>query len=248
MIPRRPRRRPSTATVPPTATFPPTITPTLSPTVAPPSDTPLPTNTPGPFDHSIRAGDDCIAIVYQYGHVDLGVLEEFYNLNNMNGGCNLPGAGTVVLVPRPTASPLPPELVNAPPTAVPFNNQAAIFQPGEICVEEGDTLTSLALKANTSLRRVCELNPLPDGLDCRGCDFSESDVGSCPNPPVLSLGQCFVIPGATFTPTATQPPTGDETATPTPTHRAPAVVFPQNGGYRQWGSPLTMGIDWFAPT
>jgi hypothetical protein len=217
---------------PPTATFPPTLTPTASGTPEPPTLTPSATFTPGPYEHTVRAGDDCIAIVYQYGHVDLDVLQEFYQLNNMGNNCLLPGPGAVVRVPRPTPKPGEEGVVQVgevpegpifPPNAQP------IFAQATYCVVQDDTLTSIALKNDTSLRKVCELNPLPNGLDCRGCDFSQSDVGYCPNPPLLSVGQCFIVPGPTPTASGTPLPTGNETATPTPTHRAPDVVYPQNG-------------------
>jgi hypothetical protein len=101
------------------------------------------------------------------------------------------------------------------------------------------------------VRQVCEFNPLPDGLDCRGCDFSQSDVGSCPNPPVLSVGQVLNVPAPTATPSPTSPPTGDETVTPTPTHRAPELVYPSGGVTMrgrvrlQWVSVGLLGPDEF---
>jgi hypothetical protein len=110
----------------------------------------------------------------------------------------------------------------------PISNQIFLAR-GTYEVVEDDTITSVALKNNTSVRQICEFNPLPDGLDCRGCDFTESDVGFCPNPPVLSVGQMLNVPAPTATPSPTSPPTGDETATPTPTHRAPELVYPSGG-------------------
>ncbi len=212
------------------STFPPTLTPSSTPTPAPPSETPTATPTPGPFEHSIQTGEDCISIIYQYGHQDLDALQVFYQLNNFSG-CSLPGPGNVVLVPRPTAIAIVVD-PNAPPSPT-YN--PAIGDPsqyvaiGQYCVVESDTLTSIALKNDTTLRRICEMNPLPNGLDCSGCDFSQSDVGFCPRPPVVGVGQCLNVPGSTPTPTATASPSGNETATPTPTHRAPSVVGPQNG-------------------
>jgi len=229
-----PSTTPTTNLTPPSPTFPPTVTPPATATPAPPTPTPGPTNTPGPYEHRVRTGDDCIGIVYQYGHLDLDVLQSFYDINpNLRGGCNLPPEGATVLVPRPTTqsggvvtSDILPTLDS---TVIPYPEQG-IFVPGEFCVElEDETLTSIALKNDTSPRRICELNPLPDGLDCRGCDFSQTDVGFCPNPPLIVIGQCYTIPGATPTPTNTPPPSGDETATPTPTLRAPNLVYPSPG-------------------
>lgn len=212
------------------ATFPATLTPSYTPSPAPPSETPTATHTPGPFEHTIRQGEDCISIVYQYGHVELDVLQAFYQLNGF-AGCSLPGPGNVVLVPRPTAIVVVID-PNAPPTATydpRIGDPGQYIAVGQYCVIEEDTLTSIALKNDTTLRRICEMNPLPNGLDCSGCDFSQSDVGFCPRPPVISIGQCLNVPGSTPTPTATASPSGDETPTATPTHRAPSLVSPQDG-------------------
>jgi len=240
-----PEPSPTVLLVTPSPTFPPTLTPTVSATPAPPTDTPGPTNTPGPYEHQVRTGDDCIGILYQYGHVDLDALQVLYDLNQL-GGCTLPSVGGMILVPRPTAADSGEPIVTEPLATSPFS--ASDYEAyGEYCVTEGDTLTSIALKANTSLRRICELNPLPDGLDCRGCDFSLSDVGSCPNPPLIGVGDCFTVPAATPQPSATLPPSGDETPTPTPTHRAPLVVYPPNGAVvrgslrLQWASVGLLG-------
>jgi hypothetical protein len=105
----------------------------------------------------------------------------------------------------------------------------AFWSPATICAVEGDTLTSLALKAGTTNKEMCELNPPPNGINCSGCDFSQSDVGSCPRPPVIGEGQCLIIVGPTPTLMPTPTPSGSETPTPTPTLRAPEVVNPRNG-------------------
>lgn len=251
-----PTTSPTANLTPPSPTFPPTPTETLIPTDRPPTITPFPTDTPGPYEHVIQQGDDCISIVYQYGHLSLDVLQEFYRLNNFqNNQCALPGAGGRVFVPRPTSAPI----TNQGDPNVPIEASATHFEVGvdpqsyvaysEYCVGEDDTLTSIALKNNMTNQKLCELNPLPDGIDCNGCDFSQSDVGFCPRPPLLNLGQCLRVIGPTPFPTATQPPTGLETPTPTPTHRAPNVVYPVpnstvNGIIRlQWTSVGLLQAD-----
>jgi hypothetical protein len=234
-----PSPSPTVITGPASPTFPPTLTPSLTASPEPPTNTPAPTNTPGPYEHSIRPGDDCIAIVYQYGHVSLDVLNEFYRLNNMNGQCFLPSAGSRVLVPRPTFDPNNPGSIQAVAAAgTPIG--PAILAIATYCAVPDDTLTSIALKNSTSNRKICELNPLPDGLDCRGCDFSQSDVGSCPNPPLLREGQCVNVPAPTPFPTSTATPNGQETLTPTPTHRPPMGVYPLDGSRVQ--GPV--GLQW----
>ena len=95
-------------------------------------------------------------------------------------------------------------------------------------VEEGDTLSSIAIITDSSLRQLCELNQGPDGLDCRGCTF-ESPYCCCPNPPVLSTGQEIRVPAPTPTPTYTPTASGSETPTPTPTHPAPQPIAPAQG-------------------
>jgi hypothetical protein len=221
---------PGGPTVAASATFPPTITPTTTFTPAPPSDTPGPTATPGPFEHVVAEGEDCFTIMFQYG-VSAAGLTEFYDLNNMAGSCIL-SLGDTVLVPRPTPIPVEIDPNSTPITITPPSDPGAFGSftaYTEYGVQDGDTLTSIALKNNTTLRRICQLNPLPDGMDCSGCDFSQSDVGFCPNPPLIGPSDCFIVPGPTPLPTGTLPPTGEETATPTPTHRAPGVVYPVDG-------------------
>jgi hypothetical protein len=222
---------PTVNLTPPSPTFPATATATLIPTDAPPTATPLPTDTPGPYVHTIRSNEDCISIIRDYGHVDLDALQVFYQLNEIVGGrCLLPPEGQTVFVPRPTLSlgdvPTDVTLTPSPTFFLPQVAPEAFFNTSTYCVVEEDTLTSVALKNNTSNRVICELNPLPDGINCTGCDFSVSDVGSCPNPPLLSVGQCLFVPAATPTPLPTLPPSGSETPTPTPTHRAPTQVYP----------------------
>jgi hypothetical protein len=99
-------------------------------------------------------------------------------------------------------------------------------------VQEGDTLMSIALSHDTSMRQICELNQGTgaNNIDCRGCTWESANC-CCPSnvAPVLSVGQQLNVPAPTPTPTLTPTFTGSETPTPTPTHLAPEPVYPING-------------------
>lgn len=210
----------------PSATFPPSLTPSTTWTPQPPTSTPSDTPEPGPFEHQVGENQDCITILSIYGHLDVSQLDDFYALNNLSG-CNI-SVGQTVLVPRPVIPDIAPPPADGEPRATSMFAGTPFFALGQYCAEEEDTLTSIALKNNTNPRRVCEMNPLPDGLDCRGCDFSVSNV-YCPDPPIIQVSQCVNVPAATPTATNTLPPRGDETITPTPTLIAPTLISPRNG-------------------
>ena len=231
-----PTLTPGGATRTPSPTVPPTITPTETAPPPPPTDPPPPTETPGPIEHVIQPGDDCIGIAYQYGHrvFNQGVLDIMVRLNNFPS-CNLlPGPGTTILVPRPTFTPTPVGLdltqtvvaTSAPPMITLAAPVSVAVQP--YIVRDGDTLSSIAIMNDSSLRQLCELNPLPDGIDCGGCRW-ESAHCCCPSPPLLSVGETINVPAPTPTPTLTATFTGSETPTLTPTHRAPEGILPADG-------------------
>ncbi|MBN1679914.1 MAG: LysM peptidoglycan-binding domain-containing protein [Anaerolineae bacterium] len=232
-----PTQTPGGPTLTASPTLPPTITPTETPPPALPTATALPTETPGPYEHQIQPGDTCVSIAYQYGHVDLDVIALIRNLNSLREPCVLPGQGTV-LIPRPTATPteVGADLTqtaiatSAPPQATLNVGQNFAIQTYQ--VQEGDTLSSVAIVNDTSLRMICELNQVPDknpnGIDCRGCVWETSNC-CCPNPPVLSVNQELFVPGPTPTPTLTPTPSGDEPPTATPTHPVPQPIYPPAG-------------------
>ncbi|MBN1565630.1 MAG: LysM peptidoglycan-binding domain-containing protein, partial [Anaerolineae bacterium] len=208
--------------------------PSDTPPPPPPSATPTATSTPGPYEHVIRAGDTCIGIVYEYGHLDLAVIGVMEDLNNMRDCGSLPGPGNVILVPRPTATPTPFGMdltqtviaTNAPPMIT--LEAGASFSVQKYTVQADDTLSSVAILHDSSLRQICELNPLPDGLNCGGCEW-QSENCCCPNPPLLSQGQEINVPAPPPTATPTPTLTGSETPTATPTHDAPWPVYPAAG-------------------
>ena len=107
---------PDTNTPTATSTPPPTVTLSAVPTTPapeslvqpsntplPPTSTPLPTSTPGPFQHELQEGETLGYIVQLYGHRSFDVIPEVVSINEeILNADTLPGAGTTILVPRPT--------------------------------------------------------------------------------------------------------------------------------------------------
>lgn len=212
----------------PSPTFPPVATqPPLASTQIP--DTPLPpTPTPAPFEVVVQSGQTCMELALRY-RVSVDAIRE---LNGLDSRCILQ-INQRLMIPHPTATPTPYGL-DATQTAIyealpPNMRQVTPFAIGTYCPVKDDTLTSISLKNDTTNQRICELNDGPGGLDCRGCDFSQSVVGYCPNPPQISLNQCYKVPAPTPTMTYTPTFTGMETTTPTPTYLPPQAIYPQNG-------------------
>ena len=233
----------ATVTPPPTATASATppelalITPASTPTPVTPSATPTITNTPGPFEHVIQPNDQLIAIVQQYGHYDLAVLDAVVTLNpSVTNADRLPPPGSVILIPRPTALPTPPggELTATvvalnPPSATP-----ALLTMIHT-VEEGQTVIGIALQYNTTMAILAELNPQ---LYWFNCDFTVASGGeNCS--PQLSIGDELTVPMPTPTPTLSPTPSGSETPTLTPTPGPVGLLWPASGAIIQ-GGPLTL--------
>lgn len=228
-----------TSTATPTATPPEIreITPASTPTPVTPSATPTITNTPGPFEHVIEANDQLIAVVQEYGHYDLAVLDVIVAMNaNVTNADRLPPPGSVVLIPRPTGSPTPPGgeltatiVAQNPPSATP-----ALLTMVHV-VEEGQTIIGIALQYNTTMAILAELNPQVYWF---GCDFAVASGGeNCS--PQLSIGDELVVPMATPTPTLSPTPSGSETPTLTPTPGPVRLLWPGAGSIIQ-GGPLTL--------
>lgn len=214
----------------PSSTFPPTVTPRPSATDAPAATAVPPTEMPAPYIHRVAEGETCGAIAIRYGLELTGGSAAIEQANNIS--CRLLQPNTDIVVPRPTGTATPAGF-DATQTAIATALPPSLrdFRPAlyEYCPVEDDTLTSIALKTGTTQQRICELNPLPDGLDCSGCDFSQGSVGFCPVPPIISPFNCLQVPGPTHTPTATPTFTGSETATPTPTYSPPRALLPIPG-------------------
>ena len=87
--------------------------PTPTETPAPPTVTPTATDTPGPYEHTIEANDTLGYIIQLYGYTDLGtgpgsIIAQVVAMNdNIPNADTLPGVGSVILIPRQTATPTP---------------------------------------------------------------------------------------------------------------------------------------------
>jgi LysM repeat protein len=229
-----PTQTPGAPTLTPSPTIPPTVTPMDSPPPPAATGTATPTETPGPYEHVIQAGDTCLGIAYEYGHLSPDVKRAIEKLNGMADCSILPGPGNTILIPRPTptATPVGADLTQtAVATSMPPQvtlEVAPSFAIRTYVVQSGDTLSSIAILSDSSLQQVCELNPLPNGIDCGGCQWQSPNC-CCPNPPVLSAGKELNVPAPTPTPTPTPTLTGSETPTSTPTHSAPQMIYPADG-------------------
>ena len=75
---------------------------------ATPSIPPTPVAALEPYEHVVQPGDDCASVAYQYGHSDPAVLRVIVQINDLPEDCTLPEPGTTILIPRPTATAIPP--------------------------------------------------------------------------------------------------------------------------------------------
>ena len=213
-------------------------TQTATLTAGPPTLPPRPTETLGPYEHTIQQNETLgfILQVYDYPPFDPNVLAEVVRINdNISNVDALPGAGAVILIPRQTATATPEDFTPAPdlaealgvgvePTspATGLNVDAPIVQH---TVVEGQTIVDIAVTYNTTLEVLAVLNP---DISFAGCNFEIQSGGPNCNP-ILQVGQVVQVPAATPTPTLSPTPSGSETPTPTPTYAAPVVVSPPEG-------------------
>jgi hypothetical protein len=239
-------------TLTPSRTLPPVPvleSPTPTPTPGPPTETYTPTATPGPFEHTISQGETLGYIIQLYGYTDLTVIDRIVAMNpNVPSADRLPGAGAVILIPRPTATPTPEGFI---PSATPMN--ALDRLPSETtflehAVRSGETIVGIADQFETTLAILDQLNP---ELQFFNCDFSNPSGGPECNVP-LSVDQVIKVPAPTPTPTLSPTPSGSETPTPTPTYAAPMMVFPPEGAVvpgqsirLQWVSIGMLPADYF---
>ncbi len=140
----------------PTATVTETVTPTpVTPTVTP-TNTPTETSTPtitltatpsGPFEYTVKEGDNCWDIAANF-NVDLDVL---LVLNNFGNTCPIK-KDDKILIPLPDTK-LPTS------TAVPTT---ASGQKIKYRVESGDTLDTIASKFGTTVDKIVTENNITD--------------------------------------------------------------------------------------
>ncbi len=208
---------------------------TPTPTAAPPTQTFTPSPSPGPYEYTVKANDTLGYIIAQFGYTDLStgpgsIIDQVVRLNDTIQSADiLPGPGTVILIPRQTATPAGENIdtavaVESTNTAnAPIAGNATI---GQYIVQPDDTIVGIAQLYNTTLAVLFQLNPdLPGIFSCN----PEIPSGGPECNVTLKVGQSINVPAPTPTPTLSPTPSGNETATPTATFTAPIVIFPPDG-------------------
>lgn len=228
---------PTNTEIPQLATLPASLTP------LPPTETPTPTETLGPYEHEVKAGENLISIVGQYGYHDLNVIAEVVALNNLPSADAIT-VGQVIRIPRQTPTPIPVgiEMTQTADANVGVDATTGARLPRDtqiVCytVQEGDTIVGIAQNYSTTIETLSQLNP---DLGWYGCNFSNYSGGpDCK--PSIKPGDCIHVPAPTPTPTLSPTPSGSETPTLTPTFPAPMVVFPPEGAT---AAATTFRLQW----
>ncbi len=219
-------------------------TETPSATPEPPTATPTSTETPNPYaTYVIQQGDTLIYIVQLFGHRDLAVIDEVIRLNaNITSQDRLPGAGSSITIPLPTATFTPEGFAltaSAQPPAVAQIRLPVDTEIIQVPVQEGITILGIAQQYNTTLPIMATLNPQ---LGFFNCDFDNPSGGpDCTV--ILSPGDVVSVPALTPTPTLSPTFSGNETATPTPTYIPPIAFFPQSDAVV---SPVSFSLQWLS--
>ena len=201
--------------------------PTATPTAGPPTLTYTPSPTPGPFEYTVQPGDTLLYVIQQapFNYRDTAVVAEILSLNpNIISADRLPPPGSVILIPRPTATPTPEgfELTRA---VLPPSTQAPNVPVVPYTVAEGQTIIGIAASNGTTLSVLATLNP---EIDFIGCDYS-NPIGGSGCSVSLVVGQTVNVPAPTPSPTLSPTFSGSETPTATPTYGPPPPVFPPDG-------------------
>ncbi|GAB4324234.1 MAG: hypothetical protein Kow00117_12420 [Phototrophicales bacterium] len=245
-----PSPSPSPSATPfPTLEPPVVIFSTATPTPAPlPTNIPLPTDTPSPWEYTIQEGDTLGFIIQQepFNYRTFDVIQEIVRINdNIPSADQLPPPGSVILIPRPTATPVsattPQPNTNqanvsgnapgAPTVVVDWSRLQANLPPNQEfgchIVQENDRMVGIAERYDgMNLAILSQLNP---DLYWTGCNFDLPSGGPNCNPLIIP-DTCIIILLPTATPSPSPTPSGLETSTPTPTPLAPSLVAPPNGG------------------
>ncbi len=180
-----------------------TATPTLTATVTlPPTQTLIPTDVPTatpipPFDYTVSAGDgSCSQIAFNFNIS----VQSIIVANNLPSTCPI-SVGQVLKIPYPTPT-IPPAASNTPE---PANATIEACEKVSIVVQDGDTLSTIALNYAVPPEAIKEFNGLPTDNVFIGTTL------------LIPLCKRAATPGPT--PTATIPP-------PYP---APNLLLPADG-------------------
>lgn len=183
----------------PTPASTPSATATITPT---PTETLIPTDSPTltpepPIEYTVANNDSCISIASLYGSSVAAIV----NLNNLNSQCTNLQVGQKILVPRPTATPLPAATATLEAAAA----TRAACQTVKYTVQTNDTLSTIATNYGVSVAAIKEWNGL-------STDTAMLDT-------VLTIPLCMrdATPGPSPTPT-TPPP-----------YPAPNLLLPADG-------------------
>ena len=156
-----------------TATSTPTIT--LTPTAPPPTDTPLPTETPtlsGPSWYIVEEGDTLSGIALKF-NIDLIVLL------NMNPGIDADTikVGDKIIIPAPST------LLDTA-TPIPADWRGTI----EYTIASGDTLAGIAIKFNSTVQKIMELNKIENANDIQAGQKIKVPVNIATPIPTATVG------------------------------------------------------------
>ena len=244
----------------PSPSLSPTLTASTSPTgavisidqiaTAAQTETPLPTAsetasaTPGPWEYTIETGDTLGFIIQKppFNYRTLDVIQEIVRINpNILSADSLPGPGAVILIPRPTATPIPvgAELTQEFAATI---GTSQIGVPdwtiiGPHTIRDGETVVGIVEEyAGLTLEIFARLNP---DVNFIGCNFEAQGGGPNCNP-LIREGQDVNVILPTPTLTTTPTPSDDEPPTPTPPAAAPQLVSPTEGSI----AAGSVGLHW----
>ncbi len=177
----------------------PTLTPTASPSptvTLPPTDIPTPTLQP-PFEYTVAAGDGtCSQIAFNFNIS----VQSIIVANDLPSSCPI-SVGQTLLIPYPTATPLP----VATSTLLPAQATQSSCETVPITVQANDTLSSISLNYAVPMEAIKQFNGLTTDN--------------------VLLGQSILIPLCMRA--ATPGPT--PTATIPPPYPAPNLLLPADG-------------------
>lgn len=191
--------------------------------------------TQGPCEVTVLDGEALTGALLRIpcgNEVSFGLLDAVVAFNDNITNADFVSPGLTFFVPLPSPTPIP-EGADMTETAA-ADRGILIFDSSQFpdnvefgCYEvvEGDRVIGIAELYNTTLEILSPLNP---NLGWGGCDFTNPSGGPSCNPN-LRIGDCIQVPLPTSTVVPTGTPSGNETATPTPTHEPARLISPPQG-------------------